>query len=238
MLLVRVTCLAGVAAVFALIFSTNGRADSFTQTNLVANTPGIAAHTDPNLINAWGISFSATSPFWVSDQGSGLATLYDGAGNINSLVVSIPGSPTPPSGPTGTVFNGTTGFNLNGSPARFIFDTLNGTIAAWNSGTAATTVATTPGAVYTGLALASSGSANYLYAADSNGHINVFDTNFNNVTATTFAGKFVDPNPIAGYTPFNVQTVGNSLYVTYAQIGARGVAVPGSTGYVDIRCQW
>jgi uncharacterized protein (TIGR03118 family) len=212
-------------------------AQGFDQTNLVSNVPGQAAHTDPNLINPWGLSFTATSPFWVADQGTAVSTLYDGAGTPSSLVVSIPTAGGPPSGPTGIVSNGTTTFLLpDGTKGNFFFDTLNGTIAGWNSGegTTAVTVASTPGAVYTGLSLASSGGSSYLFAADSTGAIRVFDSNFNNVSGTTFAGKFTDPNAIAGYVPFNIQLIGSDLYVTYADLGAGGVPVPGSTGYVDV----
>ena len=206
-------------------------ADTFVQTNLVANTSGVAAVTDPNLINPWGVAFTATSPFWISDQGSGVSTLYNGAGTPSALVVTIPGSSTPPSGPTGQVANTTTGFVLgDGKSASFIFDTLNGTIAAWNGGegTAAVTVASTPGAIYTGLALAADGASTYIYAADSTGAIRVFDSSFNPVV---LSGGFVDPNAIAGYVPFNIQLIGSTLYVTYAQLGPHGTALPG--GYVD-----
>src|ERR1700688_2591528 len=138
----------------------------YLQTNLVSDIPGLAQSTDPNLKNPWGVSFSATSPFWVSDQGAGVSTLYNGAGAITPLVVTIPKGATPPSGPTGQVFNnsGSTGFQVNNAPASFIFDTLNGTIAAWNgsAGTTAVQTAATPGAVYTGLALASSAGSSYL----------------------------------------------------------------------------
>jgi len=106
----------------------------YLQTNLVSDVPGLAATTDPNLKNPWGVSFSPTSPFWVSDQATGLATLYDGAGNIIPLVVTIPSIGFPP-GPTGQVFNGSTSFVLpNGSPARFLFDTLDGQLLGWNGG--------------------------------------------------------------------------------------------------------
>lgn len=115
-------------------------ADSFIQTNLVSNVPGLAANTDPNLKNPWGVSFSATSPFWTADQGTGLATLYNAAGTQQALVVTIPGG-APPSGPTGTVFNSAAGsFLVNGTPANFIFDNLNGTISAWNAGAGTTAV--------------------------------------------------------------------------------------------------
>jgi uncharacterized protein (TIGR03118 family) len=205
----------------------------YLQTNLVSDVPGLAANTDPNLKNPWGVSFSATSPFWVSDQASGLATLYDGAGNIVSLVVSIP-SIGFPAGPTGQVFNGTTSFNLpDGSPAHFLFDTLDGQLLGWNSGagTTAVSVATTAGATFTGLAIGNSGGSNYLYAADVTGHIDVFDSSFNNVTGTTFAGKFVDPNAVSGFNPFNIQNIGGNIYVTYANVNSMGVGQPG--GFVD-----
>ena len=199
-------------------------ADSFFQTNLVSNVPGLAAHTDPNLINPWGMSFSATSPFWVSDQATGVATLYDGAGNVNALVVAIPGGGVP-TGPTGQVANGGTSFLLNGNPARFIFANLNGTISAWNGGSGATVMATTPGAIYTGLAI----SGNTLYAANnSQGRVDVFNSSF---APTTLAGNFTDPNLPAGFTPYNVQAIGNTIYVTYAHILPGGIPQPG--GFVD-----
>jgi len=204
-------------------------ADTFSQTNLVSDVPG-AATTDPNLKNPWGMSFSPTSPFWISNQGSGTSTLYNGAGAITPLVVTIPGSSTPPSGPTGQVFNGTTGFDVSGSPAHFIFDTLNGTIDGWNGGATAVQMVSTPGAVYTGLALASNGGSNYLYAADSTGQIRVFNSSFNPVSL----GSFKDPDVTAGYVPFNIQLVGSDLYVTYAKLTAQGTAVPGSGGFVGV----
>ncbi len=194
----------------------------FSQTNLVSDMSGLAASTDPNLKNPWGIAFSPTSPFWVSDQMTNVSTLYQGDGTIVPLVVSVPG------GPTGAVFTGGLGFS--GSPA-FAFDTLSGSIATWAGGSSATTVVSTAGAVYTGLTIANSGGANYLFAADSNGSIDVFDSNFNNVTHSTFAGKFVDPSALAGFNPFNVQAIGSDIYVTYAQLGPGGTALPG--GYVD-----
>jgi uncharacterized protein (TIGR03118 family) len=209
-------------------------ADTFTQTNLVSNEPGLAAVTDPNLINPWGVSFSATSPFWVSNQGSGTATLYNGAGAITPLVVTIPAGTVPnaPTGPTGQVFNTgpTGGFLVGATKASFIFDTLNGTIAAWNGGTTASVVASVQGAVFTGLAQDLVGSNTYLYAANSTGNVQVFDQNWNNVTSSLFAGKFANPNPTSGLVPFNIQQIGANLYVTYAALGPTGNALPG--GYV------
>jgi uncharacterized protein (TIGR03118 family) len=228
----RFATLCTLALAFASPFA---HADSFTQTNLVSDIPGKANTTDPNLINPWGVSFNATSPFWTANQGTGTATLFDGAGNINPLVVSIPGSTTgaPPTGPTGTVFNTGTGFTLtNGGSALFVFDTLNGTIVGWNggSGTNGQVVATTAGAVFTGLAQASNGTATLLYAANSapGGGIDVFDSSW---APKTVSGGFVDPNLPAGFVPFNIQAIGGNLYVTYAQLGPGGAPMPG--GFVD-----
>jgi uncharacterized protein (TIGR03118 family) len=224
--LLKAACTIALAAAPAYI-----HADSFTQTNLVSNVPNLAATTDPNLKNPWGVSFSATSPFWVSNQASGNSTLYNGVGNIVPLVVTIPPGAPPASGPTGQVFNPTPGFLVNGSPAPFIFDTLNGTIAGWNSGTSAQVEASTTGAIYTGLAQASSGGSTFLYAANNLGNIHVFDSGWNDVTSTMFMGKFADPNAPPGFTPFNIQTIGSNLYVTYARITPMGTPLPG--GFVD-----
>lgn len=223
---------AGCAVLLLAVSPQRLTADStYTQVNLVSDVPGLAANTDLNLKNPWGVSFATSSPFWISNQASNTSTLYDGAGNPVPLVVAIPPSGFP-TGPTGQVFNGTSSFNLpDGSPAAFLFDTLDGRILGWNGGTTAVNVSTVGGAVFTGLAIASSGGANYIYAADNTGHIAVFDTNFGNVTGTTFAGKFVDPNPVAGFHPFNIQNIGGNLYVTYAAVTAQGVGLPG--GFVD-----
>jgi uncharacterized protein (TIGR03118 family) len=222
------------ACMIALAFApTYVHADSFTQTNLVSNVPGLANTTDPNLKNPWGVSFSATSPFWISNQAAGNSTLYDGAGNIVPLVVSIPPG-GPPSGPTGQVFNGGPGFLLsNNSSANFIFSTLNGTIAGWNGGlgTAAQQIVSTSGAVYTGLAQSSTGGSTFLYAADTTGQIHVFDSGWHDVTGSMFAGKFADSSLPAGFTPFNIQAIGSNLYVTYAQVTQMGSPLPG--GFVD-----
>ena len=128
-------------------------ATAFSQTNLVSDIAGLATITDANLKNPWGVSESSTSPFWVSDQGTNLATLYRVTGGVVSKVsleVAIPTTASGPQGPTGQVNNSTSSFLVNGSPASFIFADLNGTISAWNNsaGTTAQIEATTPGAVY------------------------------------------------------------------------------------------
>jgi uncharacterized protein (TIGR03118 family) len=198
----------------------------YFQTNLASDVPGMAANLDPNLKNPWGMSFSATSPFWVSNQGSNNSTLYNGAGVPQALIVSMPPGP----GPTGQVnnFAGAGNFLLppgsgtNPAPANFIFDTLSGTIAGWNGaqgnpvGTAVTVFTATDGAVFTGLAIGNNGSANLLYAADfANARIDVFNSSF---APTTVAGGFVDPTLPAGYSPYNIQNIAGKLYVEYAKV--------------------
>jgi uncharacterized protein (TIGR03118 family) len=221
----RTTVLVVIAAALSLfVVAPQVLANDFSQTNLVSDNSGVATTTDPNLVNPWGIANSATSPFWISDQGTGVSTLYNGAGAITPLVVSIPAAATPPNGPTGIVFAGGAGFA--GSPL-FIFSTLQGTIAAWagSDGTTAVTEATPPGAVYTGLALANNGSGNFLYAANSVGGIDVFNSNFAKVS---LSGSFTDPNLPAGFTPYNIQNIGGDLYVEYSD----GVGL--GDGVVDV----
>jgi len=149
----------------------------FAQTNLVSNVPGLATFTDPNLRNPWGLSHSATSPFWISNQVSNNTTLYSATTAApQALVVSVGPTSPPPTGPTGQVNNifGAGNFIENGAPANFMFATLAGSIDAWNgsNGTTAVVVASTPGAVYTGLAIGSNASGNFLYAANfASGHV-------------------------------------------------------------------
>jgi uncharacterized protein (TIGR03118 family) len=235
-----------VGFVAALGFGPSTAHAGFVQTDIVSDISGLAPNIDPNLVNPWGMSFSATSPIWVSDQGSGLATLYNALATpvVQSRVVAIPPlvvPPTTPTGPTGQVFNSTASDFQITAPAgtvkaTFLFATLDGTIQGWNpnsnaGGFNSEQGASVAGAVFTGLALGSSVGANYLYAANAAGGIIVFDGAFNNVTNTTFAGKFVDPNPVAGFTPFNIQNLNGHLFVTYAEAGPGGVPLPG--GYVD-----
>jgi uncharacterized protein (TIGR03118 family) len=228
-------CLSLVVAAMLLFCASAQRvladgANSFTQTNLVSDIPGMAKTTDPNLANPWGVSFSSGSPFWVSDNKTGLATLYDGAGDIVPLVVTVP----PPGGaaPTGQVFNGN---SANFSGSHFIFATEGGTIASWTGGTSAALSYTSPvGGVYKGLAMASSSQGTFLYATDfHNGAIDVLDSNFAKVT---LSGSFTDPSLPAGYAPFNIETIGGKLYVTYAvQDAAKHDDVAGSGhGIVDV----
>lgn len=186
------------------------QAQFYRQTNLVSDVPGMAANTDANLKNPWGIASGATSPFWLANQVIGTSTLYDGSGTPQALVVTVPGGD-----PTGAVFNSTPDFSLSvGGKALFMFATLNGNIAGWNAGlgTTAEVRVTTTDAVYTGLALGNNGAGNFLYAVNAEGGVDVFDSAF---TATTLAGSFVDPGLPAGFTPYNVANTGGTLYVTY-----------------------
>lgn len=218
-----------------LLFSAPVPGNSFFQHNLVSDIPGLADVTDPDLVNPWGMSFSATSFFWISDNGTGLSTLYNGQGSKQGLIVTIPPAPGQqgPSAPTGQVFNPNTA-NFQG--ARFIFATEDGTIASWSGGTSAVIkVDNSPSsAIYKGIAMASNGSSTYLYAADfHNGKIDVFDSNY---ASTSLGGTFTDPNLPVGYAPFNIATSGNRLYVTYALQDAMGeddVPCPGC-GFVDV----
>jgi uncharacterized protein (TIGR03118 family) len=222
--------LAGVAGLLASCTSPASLlAATFAQTNLVSDIAGLAAVTDPNLVDPWGMSFTATSPFWLSDNVTNLATLYTGTPAINSTVVSVPG------GPTGQVNNGNTAaFVLSDSKAaNFIFATQAGTILGWNSsiGTTAATEYTNSAASYTGLAIGTSSGSSYLYAANGNGSgsIDVFNSSFQKVTLN---GAFADPNLPAGYVPYNIQLIGSQLYVTYVIYDSMGNETP--SGIVDI----
>ena len=218
-------------------------ANAYIQHNLVSDVAGKADVTDPNLVNPWGISETASSPFWVSDHDTGLATLYNGSGAITAVVVKIPpGAATKGLGtPTGQVAGNGASWILpapNGKSASFIFATEDGTIAAWNSSVANSTAVTVvdnsaAGGVYKGLASSPTGTP-LLFAANFNsGKIDVFDANF---APTTVSGGFADPNLPAGFAPFNIQNLGGKLYVTYAKQDAlkkEDVAGAGN-GFVNI----
>ena len=198
--------------------------NSYSVHNLVSDQSGVADTTDPNLVNSWGIAASSTSPWWVADNGTDVSTLYNGDGVPqpagNPLVVSVDG------GPTGIVFNGSSGFvvsdgNGHSGPSIFMFATEAGTIRGWNPNvpppvppatrsTQSFVVVDKTGenAVFKGLAIA----GDRIYAADfHNAKVDVFDSSFNQIT-----GGFVDPTLPAGYAPFGIQAIGGSIFVTYA----------------------
>jgi len=197
----------------------------YLEHGLVSDLHPHAEHLDPNLVNPWGIASSPTGPFWVSDNGTGVSTLYDTAGNgfpaANPLVVTIPPplGGTPPAAPTGIVFNGTSSFELGvAQPALFIFATEDGTISGWNLNfnlSNAILKVTTPNAVYKGLAIGNNGTGNFLYAANFRaGTIDVFNSSF---LPAVLTGTFQDASLPAGFAPFGIQHIGNFLYVTYAK---------------------
>jgi uncharacterized protein (TIGR03118 family) len=226
---------------------------SFHQTNLVSDIPGLAQVFDADLKNPWGLSSSATSPIWVSDNNAGVSTLYNGAGQKLGLTVQIPAPGGGPGGaPTGTVFNPTPDFPISTSDGKktaksiFLFDTEDGTVLGWNPGIGGTSAtiavdrsavvdsAGDVGAVYKGLTNGSVGTANYLYAANFRfGTVDVFDGQFNLVT---LAGTFTDSSLPAGFAPFGIQNIGGLIYVTYAlQNAAKHDDVKGpGNGFVDI----
>ena len=188
----------------------------YQQTNLVSDVDGYgAARIDPTLVNPWGISFSATSPLWISANHTSVSVIYDKDGNTVIPNVTIQNGN---GAPTGQVFNGTTGFVIpaNSKPARFIFCGEDGTITAWNGGTAAVLVAdrSKNGAVYKGMAMANDGDANFLYVANfRESKIDVFDSTFTYVTGKAFH----DPSIPGNYGPFNIRNIDGWLYVTYAK---------------------
>jgi uncharacterized protein (TIGR03118 family) len=239
---------------FAILLIASSATPVFAQyvrTNLVSNQQGVGTNTpDSHLVNAWGLTALQPSPFWISDNGTGFSTLYDGAGNNQGLFVAIPASPNSPANapgtPTGTVGNisvftnppgfvfTSTGTNQAG-PALFIFSTLDGTISAWgfnspvdNAGNSqATLVAdrSKAGASYTGLAIAQDSHGNFfLFAADGgpNRAIDIYNSNF------TYMKSVSDPAIPKGFTTYGIQAIHNHIWVTFTPLNkAQG-------GFVDV----
>ena len=216
---------AGMGLVLLTALCAPARADLvYQQTNLRSSVAALdpSGVADPDLKNPWGMSNLPGSPFWVSDQVTGQATLYDGLGAKQGLVVAITGG-----SPTGQVANTTASdFVLPvGGKALFIFATLGGSIEGWNggSGTTAQVVATTPGSAYTGLTMANDGAGNFLYAANARAdRVDVFDSSFH---LTSLAGNFTDPTVPAGLSPYGIQHIGDSIYVTYESRGVNAGVV-------------
>ncbi len=259
----RLGMMASLSAIMtaSVLGATTASASLYQEINLVTDDSAFLASLnqytpttqpdDPDLINPWGISHSATSPLWVSDNGSGVSTIYNGSGVKQGLTVNVngAGSPPAPASPTGNVFNNTTGFNLpvagigGSNKAIFIFASEDGTISGWNGGSSTQVMVGAAGTtdVYKGLAIGTVGSTPFLYAANFNtGKVNVFDTNF----APVLSAGFLDPSPPPvpagtpagqGWAPFNVQQLNGNLYVTYAlQDAAKHDDVAGAgNGFVD-----
>ena len=229
--------------VTALMVSTASA--QYKRTDLVSNQPGVAPTTEQRLVNAWGLVALPTSPFWVSDNGTGFSTLYTGTGQQIPLFVTIPPAPASPAGtlgtPTGVVGNISTNaadFTIteNGQSGRsiFIFATLDGTISGWNpavdgpTGDSHATLAvdrSSAGAVYTGLAIATNQEGQtFLYAADGgpNRRVDMFDGTFHLVTS------FDDPAMPNNFTPYGIQTINGRIWVTFTALN-RALG-----GFVDV----
>jgi uncharacterized protein (TIGR03118 family) len=206
----------------------HGEAPTFVQHNLVSDGSVPADNTDPNLVNPWGVAASPTGPFWISDNGTGVTTIYNGSGTpvpaAGHLVITIAAPPgqTTPSTPTGQVFNTAgSGFNVSeaghSASSAFLFATEDGTISGWSptvdAGSSIIAVDNSAeGAVYKGITMLQTSSGPLLFAANFNsGQVEAYDSSFNLVNS------FTDPFLPDGYAPFNVQTLNNNLYVTFAQ---------------------
>jgi uncharacterized protein (TIGR03118 family) len=223
-------------------------ANAYTVTNLVSDQAGVAAHRDPNLVNAWGLVAGPTTPWWVADNGTDVSTLYDGTGAAIPLVVKVAGAPT------GAVFNGSTGFVVShrgaSGPSLFLFATEGGTIRGWNPAVpnlGPTTKSTKTftlvdrsgaGAIYKGLAIATTVAGPRLYATDfHHGRVDVFDGSLRRIVRR---GAFVDPSLPEGFAPFGIQALGSSIYVTYAKqdAAAEDDVAGAGLGFVDRYNRW
>lgn len=214
----------------AILLVSSAAQAQYRLTDLVSNQVGTAPHTDPLLVNAWGLVHGPTTPFWISDNNAGWETLYTGTGTkVTQLVVSVPpASGAKPGSPTGNVFNGSSDFQVQGDSAPFLWATLDGTIDAWSpavnlaSGIAVVNNSAS-GSMFTGLAITSHPSGNLLYAADNNSNIvDVYDGTF------TLVNSFTDTTLPAGFAPFGIQDINGLVYVSFASTAG------GSGGFIDI----
>ncbi|PYJ29631.1 MAG: TIGR03118 family protein [Verrucomicrobia bacterium] len=228
----------------AILTATSGRADTYSWTNFQSDIAGVAQHTDPHLVNPWGMAAGSSGTIWVSDNGTGVSTLYNQDGTANSLVVAIPPSASNTDGanPTGTVFNDTGFFpvsrNGTSASALFIFVSEDGSISGWNPTLSQTRAFKavdngSQGAVYKGVTLGVANGNNFLYVTNfHSGRVETYDQNFHRVTPN----GFVDPSLPSGYGPFGIRNFNNEIFVTYAkqdQDRHDDVACPGC-GLIDV----
>jgi uncharacterized protein (TIGR03118 family) len=223
----------------ALMFMSNVASAQYRLSNLDSNQVGSAIHTNPLLVNGWGLVHAPGSPWWVSDNGSGWSTLYDSKGvEVSTLKVLIPtGGGNGPGSPTGIVWSASTSneFQVQGWPSVFLFATLDGTISGWapqaNFNDAIVAVNNSSSkSVYTGLAITNKASGNFLYAADeANNAVDVYDGNFNPVAAanSNFAAEIKAAIP-AGFAPFGIRDINGLVYVTFASVSG------GTGGFVEV----
>ena len=229
---------ASLVATFAALLlpaGTLAQSGSYAQTNIVSDGSVPAQKTDPTLINPWGVSIGPA--FWIDTAGTGFSLVDDASGNKQFSVTIPPAIPTETAGPTGTVFNAdSTVFAIPGSgSAQFLFGTLDGSIVAWNQSTAQPVTVVNNSAsktAYTDIAVVKNNTGTFLLAANfAGGTVDVFDSTFK---SAKLAGSFSDPNLPAGYAPFGIHTIGNNVYVTYAQANAQGLENVGAgLGLVD-----
>ncbi|MDX6323876.1 MAG: hypothetical protein QOK15_230 [Nocardioidaceae bacterium] len=196
----------------------------FRVVRLVADQPGHARTTDPDLVNAWGLAASPTSPIWVSNNGTSTSTLYQGATTASDPVTKVPLTVTIPGGgaPTGVVFNPTPRFQLHqggkSGPAAFVFAGEDGDLFGWNptgDPAMAVQVGHRDNTVYKGLARVRMGGRPMLLAANFHqDRVDVFNARFHRVVLPhAFPSRRVPD----GYAPFNVAKLGHRVYVTYAK---------------------
>ncbi len=208
----------------AILTAPLAHADTYSWTNFQSDIAGVAQHTDENLVNPWGMAASPNGTIWVSDNGTGVSTLYAQDGTAVSLVVAIPARhPRQGANPTGIVFNSTPFFQVtkNGvsAPAFFIFVSEDGTISGWNPSldqtNAIVAVEGKLGTIYKGLTMGTAhGGHNFLYATNfRQGRVDVFDENFQRVNRN----GFVDPRLPIDYAPFGIRNFNGKIFVTYAK---------------------
>jgi uncharacterized protein (TIGR03118 family) len=232
----------------AILTAASVRGDTYSWTNFQSDIPGVAQHVDENLVNPWGMAASAGGTIWVSDNGTGVSTLYGQDGTARSLVVTIPTAfqNRGTGNPTGVVFNNTEFFqvtkNGNSAPAIFIFVSEDGSISGWNPNLDQTNaiIAVDNGrnrgvnsAIYKGATLGVANGHNFLYVTDFHtGKVETYDESFHRVNP----GGFVDPNLPAGYAPFGIRNFNGEIFVTYAlQDHAKEDDVPGpGHGFVNV----
>ncbi|HXI84841.1 MAG TPA: TIGR03118 family protein [Verrucomicrobiae bacterium] len=244
----------GILTIAGLVLATGSVAKSekgkprpsgeYRQVNLVSDIAGVGEFTDPNLVNPWGLVVVPSSGrVWVSDNGTGVSTLYDADGTPRSLVVIVapPAGSTNPATPTGMIGNNTSAFAItegtNSAPSLFLWSTEDGTVSGWNPVVDPTNAVlvidhSASNAVYKGIARAADSSSNeFIFVTNfHDGTVEKYDANFN------FVSSFTDGTLPAGYAPFGIQDIDGKLYVTFAIQNAEkhdDVAGPGN-GFVDV----
>jgi uncharacterized protein (TIGR03118 family) len=236
---IKTALLVSAAIVLTAAFA---RADTYSWENFQSDIPGVAAHVDPNLVNPWGMAVGPTGIIWVSDNGTGVSTLYNQDGTALPLVVTVPArQQNQTSNPTGIVFNGTPFFrvtkNGNSQPSFFIFVNEDGTISGWNpaldQNNAIVAVRGKGKNVYKGVTLGMANGHNFLYATNfRRGRVDTFDENFHRVNP----GGFVDPNLPNRFAPFGIRNFNGEIFVTYAKQAPGGFEdEPGpGNGFVNV----